>query len=253
MTQPVPQARRRPLRFWLVTLAAAAGIAATLSLGSWQLSRAAQKQALQAAIDARQAMAVLDNLSLASLAQPGGDLHRPVRLRGEWVAQHTVFLDNRQMHGRPGFYVLTPLRLQGTATTVVVQRGWVPRNFMDRERLPPVETPAGTVELSGRVAAAPARLFEPGSSAHPGEGSSAIRQNLDLAVFGAEARLALLPFTVVETGAASQGLQRDWPRVAADTGKHYGYAFQWFGLSALVAILYVWFQFIAPRRKARGS
>ena len=43
---------------------------------------------------------------------------------------------------------------------------------------------------------------------------------------------------------------RQWPRPAADVHKHYGYAFQWFGLCALIAILYVWFQFIQPRRRA---
>jgi surfeit locus 1 family protein len=30
---------------------------------------------------------------------------------------------------------------------------------------------------------------------------------------------------------------------------NYGYAAQWWALSILIAILYVWFQFIAPRRK----
>jgi surfeit locus 1 family protein len=34
--------------------------------------------------------------------------------------------------------------------------------------------------------------------------------------------------------------------------KHYGYAFQWFGLAALIAVLFLWFQMIRPfiqRRK----
>jgi surfeit locus 1 family protein len=74
-----------------------------------------------------------------------------------------------------------------------------------------------------------------------------------LAAFSAETRLKLRPFTVLQTGEASQGLQRDWPEPAAGTGKHYGYAFQWFGLSSLLGVLYVWFQFIAPRRKARSA
>lgn len=246
--------RLRSWRFWLITLAAAAGMAVTQSLGFWQLSRAAQKEALQAAMDARRAMPALDNAALAALPRAGAELHRPVRLRGEWLAQYSVYLDNRQMHGRPGFYVLTPLRLLDGAGIVLVQRGWVPRNFVDRERLPPVETPPGPTELSGRIAAAPSRLLDlHGDGTGAAVGSSAIRQNLDLAAFSAETRLALLPFTVVQTGEASQGLQRDWPEVASDTGKHYGYAFQWFGLCGLLAILYVWFQFIAPWRKARRS
>jgi surfeit locus 1 family protein len=31
--------------------------------------------------------------------------------------------------------------------------------------------------------------------------------------------------------------------------KHYGYAFQWFALSALTCGLYAWFQLIRPRRR----
>jgi surfeit locus 1 family protein len=46
----------------------------------------------------------------------------------------------------------------------------------------------------------------------------------------------------------ADGLRRDWPVVDAGLGKHYGYAFQWFGLSALFAGLYVWFQLLRPRR-----
>ena len=56
-----------------------------------------------------------------------------------------------------------------------------------------------------------------------------------------------------QIGGPSEGLQRDWPAPALGVERHYGYAFQWFGLSALVAILYVWFQFIAPRRKSRRA
>ena len=37
---------------------------------------------------------------------------------------------------------------------------------------------------------------------------------------------------------------------AADVHKHYGYAFQWFALCALIVGLYVWFQLIRPRRRA---
>jgi surfeit locus 1 family protein len=44
-------------------------------------------------------------------------------------------------------------------------------------------------------------------------------------------------------------LLRDWPKPATDVHKHYGYAFQWFALSALTVILYVWFQVLRPRRR----
>lgn len=245
-------AQWRAPRFWLVTVTALAAMAATSSLGFWQLSRASQKEALQAATDAKKALSPLGNADVAVMASAESQLHRPVQLQGRWLAQHSVYLDNRQMNGKPGFYVLTPLALDGGNAVVVVQRGWVQRNFLDRERLPPVETPTGAVQIQGRIAAAPPRLYE-FTGAQQAPGSSAIRQNLDLAAYSDETRLTLQPFTVVQTGEASQGLQREWPQAAAGTGKHYGYAFQWFGLSGLLAILYVWFQFIAPWRKARSS
>jgi cytochrome oxidase assembly protein ShyY1 len=51
------------------------------------------------------------------------------------------------------------------------------------------------------------------------------------------------------------GLLRAWPAVAVDVGKHHGYAFQWFSLSALIVGLTLWFQFLRPRLRPglRGS
>jgi surfeit locus 1 family protein len=47
------------------------------------------------------------------------------------------------------------------------------------------------------------------------------------------------------------GLLRQWPHPAVDVHKHYGYAFQWFALCALMAGLYVWFQLIRPWLRRR--
>jgi surfeit locus 1 family protein len=175
-------------------------------------------------------------------------LHRRIEALGQWLPQHTVFLDNRQMNGRPGFYVLTPLRLDGGAV-VLVQRGWVPRNFEDRLRVPQIDTPAGVVKVQGRIAPAPSKLYEMGEA-----GTGAIRQNLDLAQFRAETGLALVAGSIQQTGAPQQddGLLRDWPQISTGVDKHYGYAFQWFGLCALITLLYVWFQ-IVRRYKQRQA
>jgi cytochrome oxidase assembly protein ShyY1 len=51
----------------------------------------------------------------------------------------------------------------------------------------------------------------------------------------------------------SDGLLRDWPAVAVDVGKHHGYAFQWFSLSALLVGLTLWFQFLRPWWTTRRS
>ena len=243
----IPTAWRRAL-VWAVALAA---MALTASLGLWQLSRAAEKEALQAAIAERQRLPALDG---ASLAQALSDdqarelLHRAITLRGQWLADRTVFLDNRPMARQTGFYVLTPLRLTGSDRVVLVQRGWAPRHQVDRSLLPPVQTPTGEVQVSGRIAAHPPRVYRLGQ-----EQGGAIRQNLDLDAWRAETGLPLAPVLVVQTGAASDGLQRDWPEAASGVEKHYGYAFQWFGLCTLIGLLLLWFQVVRPLYRARRA
>ncbi len=243
--------RHLGLRFWLVSLATLAGFALTLSLGFWQLSRAAQKEAVQAAITTQNSLPVLDMAALA----PGMDLapliHRRVVLRGSWQVAHTVFLDNRQMNGKPGFFVVTPLRLESGGASILVQRGWVQRNFIDRTQLPQVPTPGGTVEVPGRIAPPPSKLYE-----FAGADGGAIRQNLDLAVYRAETGLPLLDVSLLQTGTAgtgADGMLRDWPEANLGVAKHYGYAFQWWGLAALIATLYVWFQIVRRIRHPRRA
>ena len=234
-------------RFLLLTFCALLALGATLALGRWQLSRAAQKEAAQARVEARAALPALGSTALAALPDASSELQRRVVLRGRWLTKHTVFLDNRQMNSKPGLYVITPLQLEGVAAVVLVQRGWVARNFIDRTGLPPIESPDGLVEIAGRLAAAPSKLYQFGEVE-----TGLIRQNLDLAAFSAESGLPLLPVSVQQTGAASEGLLREWPGVNVGVETHYGYAAQWFALSALITALYVWFQivkrFIKPRR-----
>ena len=233
-------------RFWLITLAAGLAIALTIGLGRWQLSRAAYKEALAAAIANQASQPALSGLELAGRAQRADVMHRPVLLHGRWLPERTVFLDNRQMNAKPGLFVLTPLALTDSAAVVLVQRGWVQRNFMDRSSLPVLETPTGTVTVSGRIAPPPSKLYELGD-----QQSGRIRQNLDMAAFAEESGLNLLPVSVQEVGAQLDGLQRDWPQPATGVDKHYGYAAQWFGLSALFAILYVWFQIVKKFKRRR--
>lgn len=251
MTQRVGAGR---IKAALVLVVAVIGVAVTARLGFWQLDRAAQKTALQALIDERTRMPALDVPGFLQALQmpatkdaPQAALHRTVILQGQWLAEHTVYLDNRQMQGRPGFFVLTPLQLEGRQEAVLVQRGWLPRNFQNRQQLLPVETPKGTVSITARVAPEPAKLYEFGGAAPGTEGASRIRQNLDLASYATETTLPLLQgVSVLQTGSASEGLLRDWPVVVAGVDKNYGYAFQWFGLCSLIALLYVWFQIIRP-------
>jgi surfeit locus 1 family protein len=232
----------------VVSAAAVVGVVLTANLGAWQLRRAAQKVALQTALDSRARLPALSGSDLAvSDAQAQLQHYRAVHLRGRWVSEHSIYLENRQMQGRVGFYLVTPLQLEGRPQAVLVQRGWVPRDQRDRTLLPKIATPSGVVDVDGHIAPPPARLYEFSAVA-----SGVIRQNLDPTSFASETGLPLAPLSVQQDGSAANagdGLMREWARPAVDIQMHYGYAFQWFALCALIAGLYVWFQLIRPRIK----
>jgi surfeit locus 1 family protein len=235
------------LRFWLVSLGALIGVSITFQLGRWQLSRAAQKEGRQAAVEQAERHRPIDTRVLLAAAQPSDLMNRPVVLHGSWLPRHTVYLDNRQMNEKVGFFVVTPLVLEASHAVVLVQRGWVQRNFLDRTALPAVQTPLGEVQVEGRIAPPPSKLF-----AFGGADRGVIRQNLDIPQFRVETGLPLMDVTVLQTGAPSEGLQREWSPVGTGVETNYSYAIQWFSICGLIAVLYVWFQifrrFVAPRR-----
>lgn len=237
-----------------VTLAMMVGVGVTVQLGFWQLSRADQKQARHDAIVAQQSAPVLSMDALLNSPELFTQMHRRVQLQGRWLSEHTVYLDNRPMQGRAGFWVVTPLALN-ERTTVLVQRGWIPRNSLDRLQLAPIETPAGVVTLQGRLAPPPSLLLSLGST--PEDGSLAsrasnIRQNLNIDQMADQVGVHFSG-TVLQTDPASEGLVREWPEIASGIDKNLAYAFQWFALAAVQFILYLWFQFITPYRHVRRS
>jgi surfeit locus 1 family protein len=236
-------------RAWIVLFAAIATCAITARLGFWQLDRAAQKTTLQAARDAQGRMPALSTTELADAPDTAArQWYRKAAVEGRWIDAESVYLENRTMNGRPGFFVVTPLML-GDGRAVLVQRGWLPRNANDRSAIAPYRTDPGLVRVTGRIAPNLSRLYELGSAA-----SGAIRQNLDPFDYAREIRRSLLPLVIVQDDAGDaspDGLGRQWPEPASDVHKHYGYALQWFGLSTLVIVLYVWFQVIRPRHRAR--
>ena len=245
MTATASKPDRSRGRAVIVLVVAAIGVAATARLGVWQLDRAAQKEALQQSLDTRSQLPTVEAAMLADTAEAAAEQHyRRTVVRGHWVSAATVFLDNRQMDARQGFFVVTPLRLSQAPGVVLVQRGWVPRDLLDRTRVPNLPEAPGEVTVTGHIAPPPGRLYD-----FAGAASDVIRQNLDVAAFAKELSLPLKPLSIVQdaNGVPQDGLLRRWPRPDVGIQRHYGYAFQWFALCALMTGLYVWFQLVRPR------
>lgn len=231
----------------IATLAVVLLVPGMVGLGMWQLKRADEKRELQAQYDRR---ATAEPLTLGAQLREAAELrfHR-VRVRGEYETRYQLLLDNRIHKGRPGYHVLTPLRIEDSELRVLVNRGWIELGA-DRQRLPAIETPVGAVEVLG-VATVPAEHqfilgeLEPVRATGP-----TVWQQLDLARYARAVPFKLQPVVILlDAASPAGGFVREWARLDAGIAVHQGYAFQWFALAATLLVLYVFF----GRRAARAG
>lgn len=205
-------------------------VAATVSLGNWQRHRAGEKEALLAQYERAMREPAVD-LTVGQDAQTGR--FRSVRATGTFVARAQVLIDNKVHAGRPGYDVVTPLKLAGDRY-VLVDRGWIAATSRHSE-LPQAPPPAAEVTLQGRINTPPARYLE----LQEDPGSGPVRQNLDIARIAATSGLPLLPFIVEQTSDAADGLVRERPAPDFGIEQHQSYMVQWYSLAALAGVLWL--------------
>ncbi len=244
--------RPRPAVRALPTIAALALVAVGCLLGGWQSGRALDKDA----IESRHA-AIRDATEILAPVAPLDPLMvdgRRVVLRGEFLPASTVYWDNQFVGRVAGMAVITPLRLTGGSRVVLVNRGLVVPGA-DRLQLPVVTTPAGAVVIRGRAYLPPGRTFELKDNADQG----ALWQNLTMEKFAARTGFEVHGFIVRQdpVDGAPDGLRRppDAPTPDAQgmtAAKHRGYAFQWYALAVLVALLLVFFTFFQYDKPSRN-
>lgn len=199
------------------------------------MRRAAYKQTIESKLTARGSDAPIE--LNASQVNVDDVEYRRVRVSGEFVRDWPLYLENRPHNGVAGFYMLMPLKIAGTRLYVLVARGWLPRNPMDRNKLPDIVTPPGTVDIEGMVRRNAGHLMQlgTGNAVQPG----AILQNIEIADVATASKLPMQPLLIEETNDTHDGLVRDWPRPSSGIERHYGYAVQWYGLAATAFIFFV--------------
>ena len=192
-------------------------------LGFWQVHRAEYKESIQAQRDASGMPFTLKSARAIDQWQ-----WRRVRLDGTWIQGQTVFLDNRVRDGQAGYHVLTPLRLAGDGSVVIVNRGWVAAGF-HRAILPVIPTPAGQVELTGLLLSPDLKGFR----LDDGKATGAIWLRADPTQFAVRLGVPVAPLILFQESDSGDGLQRDWPRPDLGVSMHKAYALQWFVFAAI--------------------
>jgi surfeit locus 1 family protein len=226
------------------TLGFVVGVSIAIAAGLWQGQRADEKRALQETYDRRAQEAPI---VLGAAVQAAETLrYRRVRVRGQYEVAHQVLHDNRVHQHQAGYHVITPLRVEGSDTRVLVNRGWIPLGA-SREHLPQIETPDTPVEITGVAAVPSPPPLALGRG--PAEGSwSKVWQHLDLQRYAATVPFPVQPVVVLlDPQSPAGGFARDWVRLDAGIAVHQGYAFQWFALALTLTVIYLYFGY----RRAR--
>jgi surfeit locus 1 family protein len=213
------------------TVAAVLMIALTLSLGRWQANRAEEKEARQALLERHMLEAPVRLTGPVPSAEPL--LFRRVHAEGEWLGERQIYIDNQGREGRAGFAVITPLRLRGSDSVLLVNRGWTPRG-REYPEAPRVPVPQGPVAVDGLAITPPARFIELSGEAVTGD----VVQNLSIERYRARTKLDALPVVVLADPPAP-GLAAFTERPDAGVAKHREYELTWFALAATTLVLWI--------------
>ncbi|MDJ0739395.1 MAG: SURF1 family protein [Gammaproteobacteria bacterium] len=249
---PFPTLKFGPYRFapspW-PTLAFAIVFPILLSLGYWQMGRAAAKQEL---VEQRAASELTAPLALAgttSLAED--DRYRPAIVTGRYVDDQQWLLDNRVYRGQAGYHVFTPFVIDGErAPALLVNRGWIAVGE-SREYLPRLPVPEGDVTLRGRLDSPASVGLVVGEVPLQSVEDRVLVQALDIQALAAARQMSLLRYALVIDDGQPGGLQYDWsPIPQMGPEKHLGYAVQWFGLAVALLIIFIG---VNTRRNGRGG
>jgi surfeit locus 1 family protein len=210
--------------------------AVCVRLGFWQLERLGERRAVNQAALAARAKPALD-LGV-SAARTGEDLSdRWVEARGVYDREHEIVLRGEAFQGAPGVLLVTPLRLAGSDTAVLVLRGFVPAPDAVRANTDSLVEP-GPVRVQGL-----ATRIESGGGQPLEHAGRTTWARLDLDALRARLPYPLLPVAVRQTPDSSlPRLPRRLPPPEFNDGPHLNYAIQWFlfaGMAVAFAVLVV--------------
>jgi cytochrome oxidase assembly protein ShyY1 len=225
---------------WIVgTVLVGAIVFGCIEAGFWQLRRLDQRRTRNAQVVARsQDLIPLPAAGFARDADTDELEYRRVRVRGTYDPAKEVLVRFRSRQGLPGYEVLTPMVLEGDATTraVVVDRGWVPLEVGDHWPQAAAAPPTGIVDVEGLLG-----LSEHGSlrleRARSGTAVVAVVAPDKLRTELGYRTLYAAPL-LAEEGGASSSAAYPAPVDPPDLGEgpHFSYTVQWF-LFASVGIV----------------
>jgi surfeit locus 1 family protein len=213
-----------------------AAVAAAVFLGLWQLhvwesARAAEARDLSSAEPMPLSKAMTGDSPF-----PGQYLGQPVSFSGEWLPEGTLYVADRDLHGKRGYWVMTPVLVGDSAMPVI--RGWSEK--------PTAPDPSGAVEVEGWLQASEGAGEsdpDPHDDVIPEMRVASIVEHVDADLYSAYVvdREPTAGLTAVTPGSV--------PEVSSSTSlRNLLYAFQWWVFGGFA--IYIWVRWCRDVRDA---
>ena len=202
------------------------------SLGVWQIERGQAKANILNEFN--------DNLKKtpSNLDESSKKWDR-VYVRGSWINSEQILIDNIINRGIAGYKVITPLNIEGSDKTILVDRGWIKQNKY-RGVLPDIsleeksETVSGILELPELGLVLSNDIV---TSEWP-----KISQSKNFKILAEQFDMNLFPMILLADPINQNSLEyiKITPTNMTPT-KHYGYSAQWFLMFVVLCAMYIWY------------
>ena len=219
-------------------------------LGFWQIDRADQKNVLNSNYTDRQqeATIVLDKNNI--MDEKSSLLWRKVEFEGSFLNKQNIILDNQIFNQIAGFNIITPFKINGSNSIVLVNRGWHP-NLKNREMLPVINEIKGERSLLGYIAGFPVSGIKLGKNNIETLNSQIFRfQRLDTLELNYFLSANVMPYMIYLDPIIDKEFYEIFKLPAPDSQKNYGYAFQWFAFAITLLIIFIR---LSMTRKTNGK
>jgi len=214
-----------------------------IKFGLWQMHKAEYKLYLQKQYnkyELNEAEELPSNFSNLDEVR-----YKKVYVYGKYLPQYEIFLDNQFDGERSGYFVITPLEIEGSKDIVLINRGWI-EAAENHAEVPNVNTPISRQYIEGNIWIPSQKFYtlEKKSLRKANDKSwNKVWQNMDLTYFSQIVPMKTLPIIIRMSPNAEGGFKRNWVRPDDRVEKHLSYAYQWYGFAIASVLIYLYLSF----------
>jgi len=213
-----------------------------IALGFWQLDRAEQKRVILAAVTEKMNSETLREVPNEDDIEAARYQH--ISLQGQFDSQHLIYIDNKVVFGKVGYFVVSPFLVKGSNKQVLVNLGWVAMG-KTRQDLPTIKIPQGLLTIAGRIKTNIENVFSLTEQSFdkvswplvvqwpsPTQLSSLLNINI-------QPLIILLDKPKDKVDEYEKQFKREWKFISSSPDMHTSYAMQWFSLAFVLVLIFI--------------